>query len=64
MPHSSAGLAERVAVGCPVIKAEIAHAVRAEMAMTLADAVLRRTALAHLGDPGEEVAAGCRGDGG
>ncbi len=54
-----AALAERVAAGCPVIRAEIAHAAREEMAVTLADAVLRRTALAHLGDPGEEIAAGC-----
>lgn len=54
-------LAERVGVGCPVIKAEIVHAVREEMAVALSDAVLRRTALAHTGDPGDEVAAACAG---
>jgi glycerol-3-phosphate dehydrogenase len=48
-------LAERLAPGCPVIKAEIVHAAREEMAVSLADAVLRRTALAHTAAPGREI---------
>jgi len=51
-------LAERLGPGCPVIKAEIVHAVREEMAVSLADAVLRRTSLAHTAPPaGETVEA-------
>ena len=48
-------LAERLAPDCPVIKAEIVHAVREEMAVSLADAVLRRTALAHTAPPGTDL---------
>jgi glycerol-3-phosphate dehydrogenase len=36
-----------------VLEVEIAHAAQGEMAMTLADAVFRRTDLCTLGDPGE-----------
>jgi glycerol-3-phosphate dehydrogenase len=43
----------RLAKDSPVIGAELAHAVRKEMALTLADAVLRRTPLGALGDPGD-----------
>ena len=43
----------RLAKDSPVIGAELVHAVRKEMAITLADAVLRRTPLGALGDPGE-----------
>jgi glycerol-3-phosphate dehydrogenase len=39
----------------PVIGAELVWAVRHEMAMTLADAVVRRTPLGSLGYPGDEV---------
>ncbi len=48
-------LAERLTPGCAVLKAEIVHAVREEMAVSLADAVLRRTALAHTAAPGPDV---------
>jgi glycerol-3-phosphate dehydrogenase len=43
----------RLAKDSPVIGAELVHAVRKEMALTLADAVLRRTPLGALGDPGD-----------
>jgi glycerol-3-phosphate dehydrogenase len=43
----------RVAEGSPVIGAELVWAVRHEMAMTLADAVVRRTPLGALGYPGD-----------
>jgi glycerol-3-phosphate dehydrogenase len=43
----------RLAKDSPVIGAELVHAVRKEMAVTLADAVLRRTPLGALGDPGD-----------
>jgi len=52
-------LAERLAPACPVLKAEIAHAVREEMAQTLGDVVLRRTALGHARHPGTQVVAAC-----
>ena len=44
-------LGERVTEGSPVIKAEIVHAVRREMAQTLVDAVQRRTELGAAGLP-------------
>jgi len=44
-------LAEQVCKGSPVTKAEIIHAVRKEMAQTLADVVLRRTDLGSAGIP-------------
>jgi glycerol-3-phosphate dehydrogenase len=42
----------RIAADSPVIGAELVHAARKEMAVTLADAVLRRTPLGAVGDPG------------
>jgi glycerol-3-phosphate dehydrogenase len=45
----------RVAKDSPVIGAELVHAVRHEMAVTLADAVVRRTPIGALGDPGDEA---------
>ncbi len=48
-------LAGRLAPGCPVIKAEVVHAVREEMAVSLADVVLRRTSLAHTEAPAREA---------
>ena len=45
----------RVAKDSPVIGAELVLAARREMAMTLADAVLRRTPLGALGDPGDDA---------
>jgi glycerol-3-phosphate dehydrogenase len=43
----------RVARDSPVIGAELVHAARHEMALTLGDAVLRRTPVGALGDPGD-----------
>jgi glycerol-3-phosphate dehydrogenase len=43
----------RVARDSPVIAAELVHAARHEMALTLGDAVLRRTPVGALGDPGD-----------
>jgi glycerol-3-phosphate dehydrogenase len=43
----------RVAPDFPVIGAQLVQAVRSEMAMTLADAVIRRTPLGSLGHPGD-----------
>jgi glycerol-3-phosphate dehydrogenase len=45
--------------GRPVIGAEVIHAIRAEMACTLADIVVRRTELGAMGHPGEEIVAAC-----
>jgi glycerol-3-phosphate dehydrogenase len=47
----------RVAKESPVIGAELVQAVRGEMAVTLADAVIRRTPLGALGDPGDDALA-------
>ena len=47
----------RVAKDSPVIGAELIQAVRSEMAMTLADAVIRRTPVGALGDPGDDALA-------
>jgi glycerol-3-phosphate dehydrogenase len=46
-------LSARLADGSPVIGAELAWAVRHEMAVTLGDAVVRRTRLGALGYPGD-----------
>ena len=43
----------RIAPDSPVIGAQLVHAVRREMATTLADAVIRRTPLGALGHPGD-----------
>lgn len=48
-----ADLRTRLAKDSPVVGAELVFAVRHEMAMTLADAVMRRTPLGALGHPGE-----------
>ena len=42
-----------------VIKAEVVHAVREEMAQKLGDVVFRRTDLGTAGDPGEAALRGC-----
>jgi len=47
----------RVAPESPVIGAELVWAARAEMAMTLSDAVIRRTPLGALGYPGDVAVA-------
>jgi glycerol-3-phosphate dehydrogenase len=41
--------------GRPMIGAEVIHAIRAEMACTLADIVVRRTELGAMGHPGGDV---------
>src|SRR5439155_26087617 len=51
----------RVADDSPVIGAELVWAVRHEMALTLGDAVIRRTPLGALGYPGDQ-AASCAAD--
>jgi glycerol-3-phosphate dehydrogenase len=43
----------------PVLKAEVVHAVREEMAQTLADVVLRRTDLGTGDYPGDRALAAC-----
>jgi len=48
----------RIAKDSPVIGAQLVHAARREMALTLADAVLRRTPIGALGDPGDDALAG------
>jgi glycerol-3-phosphate dehydrogenase len=45
----------RVGAGSPVIGAQLVWAVRKEMVVTLADAVMRRTPLGALGYPGDEA---------
>ncbi len=47
----------RIAKDSPVIGAELVQAARTEMAVTLADAVIRRTPIGALGDPGDEALA-------
>ena len=46
----------RLSDSSPVVGAEIAWAARREMALTLADAVIRRTPLGALGYPGDAAA--------
>lgn len=52
-------LGQSITVNRGIIKAEIVHAVRAEMARTLADVVLRRTNLGAAGPPGVETLNAC-----
>jgi glycerol-3-phosphate dehydrogenase len=42
-----------------MLRVEVAHAVRNEMAGTLADCVFSRTELGTAGDPGEDALAAC-----
>jgi glycerol-3-phosphate dehydrogenase len=49
----------RVAADSPVIKAEVLHGVRSEMAQTLGDIVFRRTDLGTAGHPGDAGLYGC-----
>ncbi len=58
---ADASLRGRVAPEAPVLAAEIAHAARHEAAMTLADAVVRRTSLGAAGYPGEAAARASAG---
>lgn len=50
---------EKIASTTRVIKAEIVHGIREEMAEKLSDVVLRRTELGSAGDPGEEALKTC-----
>jgi glycerol-3-phosphate dehydrogenase len=56
---TDATLGARIAPSVPVLRAEIVHAVRTEMALTLTDVVVRRTALGAAGHPGGDVAGAC-----
>jgi len=63
-PRVLAGLGDRPELGktlgsSPVIAAEVVHAVREEMALTMADVAFRRTDLATAGDPGEAALREC-----
>ncbi len=59
LASNTPALAARVAPGVPVIRAQVLHAVRAEMACTLADVVARRTPLGAAGHPGLDPVEGC-----
>lgn len=50
-------LAERLAPGVPAIRAEVIHAARNEMAMTVADFLIRRTAMTWRNPPAAGAAA-------
>jgi glycerol-3-phosphate dehydrogenase len=52
-------LGQSLTSASPVIKAEIIHAVRTEMACKLTDVVLRRTELGLAGNPGEKCLSAC-----
>ncbi|MBI4004256.1 MAG: glycerol-3-phosphate dehydrogenase/oxidase [Candidatus Omnitrophica bacterium] len=54
-----AALGEPLDGSSEVIKAEVVHAVREEMALTLGDVVFRRTDLGSRGDPGEACLRRC-----
>ncbi len=51
------GGSEALSATCPVTVAEVRHATRTELALTLADAILRRTEAGSAGHPGAEAAA-------
>jgi glycerol-3-phosphate dehydrogenase len=52
-------LARRIAPEQPTTAAEVRHAIRDEMALSLADIVLRRTPLGTFGHPGRPVLESC-----
>lgn len=52
-------LAQPLYPGAPVLRAQVVHAVREEMACTLVDVVTRRTPLGSIQHPGAEAAAAC-----
>lgn len=49
----------RMTPDSPVLRAEVVHAVRHEIALTLTDVVVRRTPLGTAGHPGSMVATSC-----
>ena len=55
----SPGLKEVMDSSSPVMKAEVVHGVREEMAMKLSDVVFRRTELGSAGSPGEVALKNC-----
>ena len=57
--ESDASLKVRVASDSSVIRAQVIHAVREEMAQTLEDVVLRRTELGTAGHPGNTALDAC-----
>jgi glycerol-3-phosphate dehydrogenase len=59
LARADRSLAEPVAPRASVLRAQVAHAVREEMAVTLVDVVTRRTPLGAAGHPGAEAVAGC-----
>jgi glycerol-3-phosphate dehydrogenase len=59
LARSESDLARPVAPGAPVLRAQVAYAVREEMAVTLADLVIRRTPLGAAGHPGAAAVEGC-----
>ena len=48
-------LGKTMARSSPILRAEVVHAVRSEMALTLDDVVLRRTEMASAGHPGAQA---------
>jgi glycerol-3-phosphate dehydrogenase len=59
--QDSPDLGERLSDRTQVLKAEVVHAVREEMAEKLADVVFRRTELGLLGNPGQPALSACAG---
>ena len=59
LASSEPALAAPVAAGSDVSGAEVLHAVRHEMALTLEDVVVRRTGLGAAGHPGDPTVAAC-----
>jgi glycerol-3-phosphate dehydrogenase len=53
--RSDPALLERLGPNVPDVRAQVVHAVREEMACTVADVVFRRTGIGTLGDPGDVV---------
>ncbi len=57
LTHNRPELKKRVAKGLPVVGGELLFAARREMAVTLSDALIRRTPAGALGYPGDEATA-------
>jgi len=49
-------LAARIVAGCPALRAEVVHAIRSEMATSVSDFLVRRTAMVWR-DPASAIAA-------
>ena len=59
LASANRALGQRLTESVPVLRAQIVHALRSEMAFTLTDVVARRTPLGAAGHPGREVAERC-----